>query len=46
MIIDRDEDTKRCFYHYFIVNVHSILSTANIGICMDSRKIVAVAVKD
>ena len=37
MIVDRDEDMSRCFYHFFfIVNVHSKLSVANIGIFMDS----------
>ena len=34
MIIDKDEDMKRCFFHFFI-NVHSTLSAANIGIFMD-----------
>ena len=36
MIIDRDKGMQRCFYHFFIVNVHSTLSAANIGIFMDS----------
>ena len=34
MIIDRGEDI--CFYHFIIVNVHSALSAANIGIFMNS----------
>ena len=44
MIIDRDEDMLR---HLFIVNVHSTLSTANIGIFIRIvvvRKIVALTV--
>ena len=34
MIIDRGEDI--CFYYFFVVNVHSTLSAANIGIFMNS----------
>ena len=35
MIIDRDEDMWRCFYHFFI-DVHSTVPAANIEIFMDS----------
>ena len=34
MTIDRGEYI--CFYHFVIINVHSTLSAANIGIFMNS----------